>query len=143
VRVHEGRRDQFDLLPGQLEFVGEGGCRQHQDGGGGAQHGGSAGQHRIVPLSGCFCTDGTMHCSWQSCLRCNKLQTINRNCPRNNGPRSLQLIRIGDATLTLSDAAIVMPSPRGPGGLAPARESGPPLIVADLLRSCRRRPFDS
>ena len=54
VRMHEGRRDQLDLLPGQLEVLGKRGCRQHEDGGGGTEHGGSAGQHRIVPSSEVF-----------------------------------------------------------------------------------------
>ena len=76
VRMHEGRRDQFDFLPGQLEFRAEGGRRQHEDCGGCAVHGGSAGQHRIVPSSGCSSCVGILRRSPQRSLRWNKLPVI-------------------------------------------------------------------
>jgi hypothetical protein len=101
-------RDQVYVLPGQLQFVCESGRRQHEDCGGCTMHGGSAGQHRIVPSSGWLSSVGTLRRLPQESLRWSKVSAFWATYAV---VRS-HLIRIGDTTLTLSSAEIVvMPSP--------------------------------
>jgi hypothetical protein len=83
MRMHEGRRDEIKVLPRQLQFLGKGGRRQHEDCGGCAIHGGgSAGQHWIVPSSGRLSSVGTLRRSLQASLRWNKLPVILRDHPQ-------------------------------------------------------------
>ena len=77
VRVHKRRRHQIDVLTRQVEIVGKRGGRQQEGCGGGAEHGGSAGEHRIVPLSGCLDRLPTFSPRARpDCLCCNNLPVL-------------------------------------------------------------------
>ena len=100
VRMHEGRRDQLDLLSGQLEVLGKRWCRQHEDCGGGTEHGGSAGQHRIVPSSEVFYRR-------QSRPFAARLFALQQRSDELRDPYAMlrrSPMRIGDTTLTVAVA---------------------------------------